>query len=236
MNWFRKKILFILVIIIYSIPLTVFAEGGNPPTPADVSIQANNSTTDSTLFQSASNEITATNNGKLSGFVWNDANKDGIYQTETEQPISGVSVYLYNSGNAISSTTTTLSGDYSFTGLAMSNYEIIISQNNFGSGSILSTKFNWNGSSKNNNFVVKSNDTSSWTSGTISLGNGETLANFGCGVYDPTKLTSTTTTTDTKAANANPKTADETLYAIPIIGLLGAIGVFFISRRKINAL
>lgn len=243
MKRLRKLTLFVLAIIIYLIPLTVFAEGENLPVPSEIMIQANNFTTESMTIQSTSGDLAAANSGVLSGFVWNDANPNGEYESDSENPISGISVYLYISGNQnpSNSTTTTAKGEFSFTGLARNNYEIVISKNNkFGPNSSLSPYTTWNGTSKTNNFFVRSSDPSSWTTGTISLSNGQTLSNFGFGIYDPSKLAGTTsttaTTTETQATNTNPKTGDETLYIVPIIGLLGAISVYFISRKKIKAI
>ncbi|MDF2535119.1 MAG: SdrD B-like domain [Bacillales bacterium] len=233
------QLLFVIFIITFMIfPIISFAEGEVVSQPGEnvtnlEMTQMSSFTNETMQLQANKGDVAAVNNGKISGFLWNDANKDGIYQTETEKPITGISVYLYNSGNAISSTTTLATGDFSFTGLAMSNYEIIINQNNFGTGSILSTKFNWSSSSKNNNFSKKSNDASIWTSGIIALGNGETLTSFGCGVYDPTRLPVAPSTT-TPVTNTNPKTADETLYTLPLLGLIGAGIMIVFSRRKIS--
>ncbi|MDF2557747.1 MAG: hypothetical protein K0R71_1575 [Bacillales bacterium] len=238
MSKFRYLLLLLIINTIFIFPLSVFAEGENPTPDENLILNietSQNSSLLSTQTTSTTGDVAATNNGKISGYVWNDANKDGIFQTETEKPISGISVYLYNYGNAMSSTTTVATGDFSFTGLASSNYEIIISSNNFGAGSEVSPKFNWNTSSKNNNFSKKSNDASSWTSGIITLSSGETKTNFGLGAYDPTRLEAVTHEHEAEN-NTNPKTADETLYAVPIIGIIGAIGMFVFSRRKIHTI
>lgn len=235
MKKFGQLIIVMITFMIF--PINSFAEGEIISQPGEsvtnLEMTQMSSFTSETTLEANKGDVAAVNNGKISGFVWNDANKDGIYQSETEKPIPGISVYLYNSGNAISSTTTLATGDFSFTGLAMSNYEIIINQNNFGAGSILSNKFNWSSSSKNNNFSKKSNDASIWTSGIIALGNGETLTNFGCGVYDPTRLPAAPST-PVPVTNANPKTADETLYMLPLLGLIGAGIMIVFSRRKIS--
>lgn len=237
------QIILLLVIILTSIfPLQAFAEGEiispsenlnlNADTPQ---VNETNSLYSTASLQSSNENLAANTNGKISGFVWNDANKDGVFQSETEKPIGGISVYLYNYGIAKSSTTTLNTGDFSFTGLASSSYEIVISSNNFGTGSKISTKFNWNSTSKNNNFSEKSGDVTSWSSGIITIGAGETLINFGCGVYDPTRLEIPTPAQEA-ATNTNPKTADETLYFIPLLGIFGSIGLLIISKRKINSI
>lgn len=242
MKKIRHLLLLLIIILGLSFPLTAFAEGETLPSTANPNLNTdtsqtldNNTLSDSTTTKSSSEDLAATNNAKISGFVWNDANKDGIFQSETEKPISGISVYLYNYGNVKSSTTTLATGDFSFTGLPSSSYEIVISSINFGAGSEISTKYNWSSSSKTNNFSKKSNDPSSWTSGTIALGSGETLINFGCGVYDPTRIE--TVTPEQVASNTtNPKTADETLYVLPVVAIISALGLFIISRRKINTI
>jgi hypothetical protein len=232
------QLLFLMFIIIFVIfPINSFAEGDIVSQPSEnitnlEMTQMSSFTNETTQLQASKGDVAAVNNGKISGFVWNDANKDGIYQTETEKPITGISVYLHISGNERYSTTTLPTGDFSFSGLGRENYEIVINQNKFGFGSILSTKFNWNGNSKTNNFSKKSNDATIWSSGTIAL-NGETLTNFGCGVYDPTGLPAVPTTS-VPITNTNPKTADETLYMLPLLGLIGAGIMIVFSRRKIS--
>lgn len=242
MKKFEQFLFFFLFFVCSVFPVTVYAESNSPP--RNENSNTNTDTIDSKILingsASTNTNLAAINSGKLSGYVWNDGNKDGIFQSESEKPIEGITVYLYSSGNAITSTTTLDTGDFSFTGLAMSTYEIVINQNNFGNGSVLSTKLTWNGLSKNNNFTKKSSDKTLWTTGTITLGYGETLINFGCGVYDPTRLLSDNTVNqentqeNTQGNSTNPKTADETLYLLPIVALLGSTGLIIISKRKVK--
>ena len=62
----------------------------------------------------------------IGDFVWNDANRDGI-QDSNESGISGVAIELYdNSGNSIQNTTTDSNGNYKFCGLSDGNYSISV--------------------------------------------------------------------------------------------------------------
>jgi hypothetical protein len=66
--------------------------------------------------------------GSLSGFVYVDANNDGIKQGG-ETPISGVSLTLLDaSGNTIATTTTATDGSYSFENLAPGSYSVVETQ------------------------------------------------------------------------------------------------------------
>lgn len=61
----------------------------------------------------------AASGGDVVGFVWNDINNDGIWQTATEEPIKGVRIYLCgsspcNSGTDIAYIDTNAAGYYSF--------------------------------------------------------------------------------------------------------------------------
>ncbi len=60
----------------------------------------------------------------LSGKVWNDTNGDCIYQP-TDLPLSGVQIDLLNSqGQVVATTTTDVSGNYKFEGLAPGEYQV----------------------------------------------------------------------------------------------------------------
>ena len=62
--------------------------------------------------------------GNLEGFIWDDSNFDGV-QDAGELAVSGITVNLYDSINAlVSSDTTDASGLYSFTGLIPNDYVI----------------------------------------------------------------------------------------------------------------
>ncbi|HEX9959092.1 MAG TPA: SdrD B-like domain-containing protein, partial [Fibrella sp.] len=65
-----------------------------------------NTTIDAGFYRSAS----------LTGYVFNDANRDGI-QNAGDTPIAGVVVTLFQNGSAVATTATAASGVYSFTGL-----------------------------------------------------------------------------------------------------------------------
>ena len=66
-------------------------------------------------------------NGVVSGTIWNDANDDG-YNNDGQGGVASVNVYLYdNNDNLIAVTTTDSNGNYSFTGLATGQYQVVIS-------------------------------------------------------------------------------------------------------------
>lgn len=67
----------------------------------------------------------STTKREISGFVWNDANKNGIKDT-SETNIPGMGVLLITStGSIISNTTTTNNGYYEFTNLEPGNYRVV---------------------------------------------------------------------------------------------------------------
>ncbi len=88
------------------------------------------------------------NPSTLGDFVWNDIDGDGI-QDSGEAGVSNVTVYLYNNGTCtgspINSTTTNVSGAYSFTNLAPGTYCIEVAAINFTGAGVLT---GWNNSPK----------------------------------------------------------------------------------------
>ena len=60
--------------------------------------------------------------GSLSGYKWNDMNRDGTWQQPSEPPISGWLIAL--TGDASGSATTDASGYYAFTNLNAGNYTV----------------------------------------------------------------------------------------------------------------
>ena len=60
---------------------------------------------------------------KVSGFVWEDVNKDGI-KNESEPTIPGVTVLLKNGDTEVASTTTEEDGSYVLKDLAAGNYQV----------------------------------------------------------------------------------------------------------------
>ena len=65
----------------------------------------------------------------LSGFVYHDANNDGVRQS-TESPIAAVDVHLIDAdtGNILDTQTTATDGSYQFAALSAGNYRIVQSQ------------------------------------------------------------------------------------------------------------
>jgi uncharacterized repeat protein (TIGR01451 family) len=79
----------------------------------------------------ATNVVTTANSGSLTGFVYVDANNNGVFDTG-EAPIGGVTITLTgtdNSGNSVTQTATTNSnGAYGFENLAPGTYTITETQ------------------------------------------------------------------------------------------------------------
>ncbi|MCW3107978.1 MAG: conserved repeat domain protein [Segetibacter sp.] len=66
---------------------------------------------------------TNTDNGVIGDFVWNDANKNGV-QDSNEPGLANVTVTITGTGGFLKSTTTNASGFYQFTGLAAGTYTV----------------------------------------------------------------------------------------------------------------
>lgn len=82
--------------------------------------------------------ITPANSNSLGNFVWVDANSNGV-QDAVEPGVPGVTAILYNNtGTAIAVSTTDITGQYLFTGLADGNYSAGFS--NFPAGYDLTVK------------------------------------------------------------------------------------------------
>ena len=90
------------------------------PSVVDVTVTAG----DTTQADFGFNQLDA-GSYSIFGHVWNDVDKDTIWDTG-ETPISGITVYLYNSDQIlIAATTTDSNGYYNFTGLSAGNYLVL---------------------------------------------------------------------------------------------------------------
>jgi rhodanese-related sulfurtransferase len=78
-------------------------------------------TVDSTRSVTAFFSPLPTVRGRVEGFVWEDANKDGI-RDENESGIDAVSVKLFQANGTLSASTFTTSGEYLFTGVVPDSY------------------------------------------------------------------------------------------------------------------
>jgi hypothetical protein len=98
-------------------PMTVtYAVVVNTPVPASVGAIVNTVAVTSTVNTLAkTSTVTDTLSGqKIGNYVWLDTNQDGI-QDSSDQPLSGVQVWLTDlSGNILSTTTTSATGEYYF--------------------------------------------------------------------------------------------------------------------------
>ena len=113
----------------------------------------------------------------LGDCVWNDMNRDGIYDPNTEVGVPGVTVTLFDANNAqVTTTTTNASGKYSFGNLAPGNYSVGFS--NLPQGFVFSPR-----DVGNNDAVDSDADPATGRTAQVMLMSGQSYLDLDAGIY-----------------------------------------------------
>ena len=130
--------------------------------------------------------------GSVGGFLWLDANADGVYDSD-ESALGGYPVHLYLEGdtaNAVDTVTTGADGQYIFENLEPGTYIVGINPNELGADQYL---FPLIGIANDNMFKV-ADDWESVISNPISLAAGEAVPGIDAGMRNPMGVVPTTQT------------------------------------------
>jgi serine-aspartate repeat-containing protein C/D/E len=113
----------------------------------------------------------------ISGVVWNDANNNGIYESESESHYGGVNISLYdaNSDTQIGGQGSTGAGPFTFSNLSAGDYYLIFS--NIPPGAAFSP------SNAGADDTVDSDVDASGRTGSFHLSDSESVTNLSAGVY-----------------------------------------------------
>ncbi|MBI1761341.1 MAG: carboxypeptidase regulatory-like domain-containing protein [Acidobacteria bacterium] len=123
----------------------------------------------------------------LGDCVWNDMNRDGLYDASMEVGVSGVSVRLFDESNTqLATTTTNASGKYSFANLPPGNYYVIFG--NLPQGFVFSPK-----DQGNNEALDSDADPATGRTAAVMLMSGQNYLDLDAGIYPRIDLSLTKT-------------------------------------------
>lgn len=123
----------------------------------------------------------------LGDCVWNDMNRDGIYDPNMEVGYPGVKVTLFDESNTqLAMTTTNATGKYDFSNLAPGNYYVIFS--NLPQGFVFSPK-----DQGNNDAVDSDADPATGRTAPVMLMSGQSYLDLDAGIYPRIDLSLTKT-------------------------------------------